>query len=156
MLFLCVLTNCLWRSYQTLRAFLLNARVYLSDASQTHWQSYNIAIAVYIFYNFYFVLRSNGTCMACTVWNCLKGNFFWSLCFSTKLKKNHKKTELHDDDVIQKKQQPKSCCLFAEREGFEPPVPLSTAVFKTAVIDHSTISPNARLLKSECKGKEKF
>ena len=29
----------------------------------------------------------------------------------------------------------------AEREGFEPPVPLSTAVFKTAVIDHSTISP---------------
>ena len=31
--------------------------------------------------------------------------------------------------------------LFAEREGFEPPVPLSTAVFKTAVIDHSTISP---------------
>ena len=31
---------------------------------------------------------------------------------------------------------------FAEREGFEPPVPLSTAVFKTAVIDHSTISPD--------------
>ena len=31
--------------------------------------------------------------------------------------------------------------LLAEREGFEPPVPLSTAVFKTAVIDHSTISP---------------
>ena len=29
----------------------------------------------------------------------------------------------------------------AEREGFEPPVPRSTAVFKTAVIDHSTISP---------------
>ena len=34
-----------------------------------------------------------------------------------------------------------SLCTFAEREGFEPPVPLSTAVFKTAVIDHSTISP---------------
>ena len=31
--------------------------------------------------------------------------------------------------------------LFAEREGFEPPVPLSTVVFKTTVIDHSTISP---------------
>ena len=31
--------------------------------------------------------------------------------------------------------------VFAEREGFEPPVPCSTAVFKTAVIDHSTISP---------------
>ena len=30
---------------------------------------------------------------------------------------------------------------FAEREGFEPPVPLSTTVFKTAAIDHSAISP---------------
>ena len=29
----------------------------------------------------------------------------------------------------------------AEREGFEPPVPLSTAVFKTAAIDHSAIFP---------------
>ena len=26
--------------------------------------------------------------------------------------------------------------LFAEREGFEPPVPLGTVVFKTTVIDH--------------------
>ena len=33
-----------------------------------------------------------------------------------------------------------SNCL-AEREGFEPPVPLGTTVFKTVVIDHSTISP---------------
>ena len=33
--------------------------------------------------------------------------------------------------------------LLAEREGFEPPVPLSTPVFKTGVIDHSTISPKA-------------
>ena len=32
--------------------------------------------------------------------------------------------------------------FIAEREGFEPPVPLGTAVFKTAVIDHSTISPS--------------
>ena len=32
---------------------------------------------------------------------------------------------------------------IAEREGFEPPVPLSTTVFKTVVIDHSTISPSA-------------
>jgi hypothetical protein len=31
--------------------------------------------------------------------------------------------------------------LKAEREGFEPPVPLGTTVFKTVVIDHSTISP---------------
>ena len=32
--------------------------------------------------------------------------------------------------------------LCAEREGFEPPVPLGTTVFKTVVIDHSTISPS--------------
>ena len=36
---------------------------------------------------------------------------------------------------------PQPVHLFAEREGFEPPVPLSTTVFKTVVIDHSTISP---------------
>ena len=40
-----------------------------------------------------------------------------------------------------------TCCFqlvtltLAEREGFEPPVPLGTTVFKTVVIDHSTISP---------------
>ena len=31
--------------------------------------------------------------------------------------------------------------LKAEREGFEPPVPLSTPVFKTGAFDHSAISP---------------
>ena len=31
--------------------------------------------------------------------------------------------------------------LVAEREGFEPPVPCSTPVFKTGAIDHSAISP---------------
>ena len=31
--------------------------------------------------------------------------------------------------------------MFAEREGFEPPEPFSSTVFKTAVIDHSTTSP---------------
>ena len=31
--------------------------------------------------------------------------------------------------------------VFAEREGFEPPVPCGTPVFKTGVFDHSTISP---------------
>ena len=31
---------------------------------------------------------------------------------------------------------------MAEREGFEPPVPCGTTVFKTVVIDHSTISPS--------------
>ena len=44
--------------------------------------------------------------------------------------------------------------FIAEREGFEPPVPFSTAVFKTAVIDHSTISPYIGLLfEKRCKGK---
>lgn len=33
--------------------------------------------------------------------------------------------------------------FFAEREGFEPPEPLSSTVFKTAAIDHSAISPVA-------------
>ena len=31
----------------------------------------------------------------------------------------------------------------AEREGFEPPVPLSTSVFKTDAIDHSAIFPSS-------------
>lgn len=30
---------------------------------------------------------------------------------------------------------------LAEEEGFEPPVPLSTAVFKTAAINRSAIPP---------------
>ena len=29
----------------------------------------------------------------------------------------------------------------AEREGFEPPVPCGTMVFKTTAFDHSAISP---------------
>ena len=33
----------------------------------------------------------------------------------------------------------------AERKGFEPLVPHSTTVFKTAAIDHSAISPKKRL-----------
>ena len=44
----------------------------------------------------------------------------------------------------QKKKSCKSCDLqdsVAEREGFEPPVPLSTPVFKTGAFDHSAISP---------------
>ena len=40
------------------------------------------------------------------------------------------------------KQENFSVLLFlAEREGFEPPVPLSTPVFKTGAIDHSATSP---------------
>ena len=39
--------------------------------------------------------------------------------------------------------------FLAEREGFEPPVPRSTTVFKTAAIDHSAISPKL-LFRSAC------
>ena len=43
------------------------------------------------------------------------------------IKKSHKSFDLQDS--------------LAEREGFEPPVPLSTPVFKTGAFDHSAISP---------------
>ena len=33
---------------------------------------------------------------------------------------------------------------LAEREGFEPPVPKGTTVFKTAALNHSATSPDAR------------
>ena len=33
---------------------------------------------------------------------------------------------------------------FAEKEGFEPPEVLPSAVFKTVAIDHSAISPNIK------------
>ena len=32
--------------------------------------------------------------------------------------------------------------FIAERQGFEPRVPLGTTVFKTAAIDHSATSPS--------------
>ena len=41
---------------------------------------------------------------------------------------------------------------LAEREGFEPPVPLGTAVFKTAVIDHSTTFPKAAFKRFSLTG----
>ena len=34
----------------------------------------------------------------------------------------------------------------AEREGFEPPDPLRSTVFKTAAFDHSAISPICSLI----------
>ena len=34
-----------------------------------------------------------------------------------------------------------------KREGFEPPVPFSTSVFKTDAIDHSAIFPQKRVQK---------
>ncbi len=38
---------------------------------------------------------------------------------------------------------PGIACVFrlAEREGFEPPDPLGSTVFKTAAFDHSATSP---------------
>ena len=44
---------------------------------------------------------------------------------------------------------------FAESEGFEPPVPLGTPVFKTGAFDHSANSLYP-LLFGECKRKTKF
>ncbi len=35
---------------------------------------------------------------------------------------------------------------LAEREGFEPPEPLSSTVFKTAAIDHSAIFPGTKIV----------
>ncbi len=37
---------------------------------------------------------------------------------------------------------------MAEREGFEPPVELPTAVFKTAALNHSATSPLLTYLDS--------
>ena len=36
----------------------------------------------------------------------------------------------------------------AEKEGFEPPVPLGTTVFKTVAIDHSATSPAQKYIFS--------
>ena len=59
-----------------------------------------------------------------------------------------------------KKDEQLSLFVFsAEREGFEPPVPLSTAVFKTAVIDHSTTFPMLIVSyrsQKRCKGRHFF
>lgn len=35
--------------------------------------------------------------------------------------------------------------VLAEREGFEPPEPLSSSVFKTGAIDHSATFPSAKV-----------
>ena len=35
--------------------------------------------------------------------------------------------------------------LCAEREGFEPPEPLSSSVFKTGAFDHSAIFPGTKV-----------
>ena len=46
----------------------------------------------------------------------------------------------------------RSSFWFAEREGFEPPEPLSSTVFKTAAIDHSAISPSSECAcRTDCR-----
>ena len=40
----------------------------------------------------------------------------------------------------------------AESEGFEPPDPLRSTVFKTAAFDHSANSPICFPFERECKG----
>ena len=50
----------------------------------------------------------------------------------------------------------RSLALVAEREGFEPPEPCSSTVFKTAAIDHSAIFPRAKITpisdSTKCSG----
>ena len=41
-------------------------------------------------------------------------------------------------------------CSLAEREGFEPPEPRSSTVFKTAAIDHSATSPKDKSIAYFC------
>ena len=44
----------------------------------------------------------------------------------------------------------------AESEGFEPPDPLRSTVFKTAAFDHSANSPICFPFVRDCKGNEKI
>ena len=44
----------------------------------------------------------------------------------------------------------------AESEGFEPPDPLRSTVFKTAAFDHSAISPIYFPFRRDCKGTNNF
>ena len=45
---------------------------------------------------------------------------------------------------------------LAESEGFEPPDPLRSTVFKTAAFDHSANSPICFPSERECKGTNNF
>ena len=57
------------------------------------------------------------------------------------------KPAFHDQASQSKKKQAikkalhKQGSILAENEGFEPPVPCGTTVFKTAAFDHSANSP---------------
>lgn len=45
---------------------------------------------------------------------------------------------------------------MAEKEGFEPPVPHSTTVFKTVAIDHSATSPAAKVKEFSARESKLF
>ena len=65
----------------------------------------------------------------------------WNKCILSQMS-----AKLHTKPQKRRKTKPagfsRFLALFAEREGFEPPEPLSSTVFKTAAIDHSAISPS--------------
>ena len=61
-------------------------------------------------------------------------------CFGKRLRRLRTPTRVFSSPLMQKRK-PDSFLFLAEREGFEPPVPFSTSVFKTGAIDHSATSP---------------
>ena len=52
------------------------------------------------------------------------------------------------EKTLHKNRKQQKAAILAERQGFEPRVPRSTTVFKTAAIDHSATSP--KLLYQKC------
>ena len=61
-------------------------------------------------------------------------------CFGKRLRRLRTPARVFSSPLMQKKGS-LSASFSAEREGFEPPVPFSTSVFKTGAIDHSATSP---------------
>ena len=74
---------------------------------------------------------------------CGKRGILSPLRYESDLKVDNEPGVLIRSPVLNAKKDAHKGRLFrvAEREGFEPPVPLGTPVFKTGVIDHSTIFP---------------
>ena len=60
-------------------------------------------------------------------------------CFGKRLRRLRTPARVFSSPLIQKRKL--FSFLFQRREGFEPPVPFSTSVFKTGAIDHSATSP---------------
>ena len=90
-----------------------------------------------------------------------KLKFLVRVCLHTKHTFPSQETTKYNSCNVQKRKKRATCVtrFSAEREGFEPPVPLSTAVFKTAVIDHSTTFPVLIVgvpFQKRCKGRGIF